>query len=430
MMNRPTLASPVSPTTKQNSRRQKLRRSRWRNAVLAAAFAMQTTTKNSTACSLAANRHRRLLIVGLGRVGTQVAEQARDSQQFERIVGTVRRKRSSGSDEENGLENHSMAADGVGINPESIGGPIETCLFDELTSNIVDASTHILFTIPAPDPDARTMIEHVIIPALRCPPPTFTDIRQLEDRGGPHRRWIGVVSTTGVYGNHDGALVTEESECRCDPDSSAGRLLDFEHRWKRFAQEIDSEDTATSWRVRIFRSAGIYGDTRSALHTVFRDGAPLAEKNDKSSSALSMVADSTSLPCDVTNRIHEVDLAASIVSSMLKDVEDDKEASYFRVYNVADDLPESRRVVMEYAARLLHDKGADLSNAGMKDRKPTILDTTKRSRRRVQDRKLVSNARLKEELLPALSSPTYKEGLSQILLHPKAPWQPSVPNVF
>jgi hypothetical protein len=387
-------------------------------------------TKNAIACSLAANRPHRLLIVGLGRVGTQVAEQALDSQQFERIVGTVRRKRSSGSDDEKGLADHSMAEEGVGINPESIGVPIETCFFEELNSNLVEAATHILFTIPAPDPDARTMIEHVIIPALRCPPPSLTDILQLEDRGGPLRRWIGVVSTTSVYGNHDGALVTEESECRCDPDGSAGRLLDFENHWKRFAQEIGSEDTAANCRVRIFRSAGIYGDTRSALHTVFRDGASLTEKNDESSSAISMVADSTSLPCDVTNRIHEVDLAASIVSSMLKDVEDDKEAPYFRVYNVADDLPESRRVVMEYAARLLHDKGADLSNAGTKDRKPTNLDTTKRSRRRIQDRKLVSNARLKEELLPALSYPTYKEGLGQILLHPKAPWQPSLPNVF
>jgi hypothetical protein len=352
-----------------------------------------------------------------------VAEQALGSQQFERIVGTVRRKRSIDRDEKDHASD-SVAADVVGITPAP--RTIETCWFEELNSKVVEASTHILFTIPAPDPDAWAKIEHVIIPALRRPPSPLKDTLQAEGLGGPRGRWIGVVSTTGVYGNHDGALVTEESECRCDPDSSAGPLLDFENQWERIAK-----DAPTSCRVRIFRSAGIYGATRSALHTAFREGALATRKDDESNAELFMAAgtDSTSLPSDVTNRVHEVDLAAAIVSSMLKEDEDGTETPVFRVYNVADDLPESRRTVMEYAARLLHDMGADLAMVGKKDRKPTHLDSTPRSRRRIKDQKLVSNARLKEELLSSLAYPTYKEGLAQILLYPEAPWQPSLPDV-
>jgi hypothetical protein len=416
----------ASPS-KRNSRH-RLRTSRWNAALAATSVGLSIahwTTKNAIACSLPVSRHHRLLIVGLGRVGTHVAEQALGSQQFERIVGTVRRKRSIDRDEK-GHASDSVAADVVGITPAPTGGTIETCWFEELNSKVVEASTHILFTIPAPDPDAWAKIEDVIIPALRRPPSPLKDTVQSDGRVGPHRRWIGVVSTTGVYGNHDGALVTEESECRCDPDSSAGPLLDFENHWERFAQ-----DTLTSCRVRIFRSAGIYGATRSALHTVFRVGVPVTRKDDKSSAQLSIVAgtDSASLPSDVTNRVHEVDLAAAIVSSMLKEDEDDSEAPIYRVYNVADDLPESRRAVMEYAARLLRDMGADLSIVGKKDRKPTNLDSTQRSRRRIKDQKLVSNARLKEELLSSLAYPTYKKGLAQILLYPEAPWQSSLPDV-
>jgi hypothetical protein len=95
-----------------------------------------------------------------------------------------------------------------------------------------------------------------------------------------------------------------------------------------------------------------------------------------------------------------------------------------QTFNVADDLPESRRTVMDHAVRLLQEIGVDVSVGS----DGSTVDGTGRSRRRGQDRKLVSNKKMKEVLLPALRYPTYREGLSQIVKHPGAPWNLQSPR--
>jgi dTDP-4-dehydrorhamnose reductase len=267
-----------------------------------------------------------------------------------------------------------------------------------LSREHVKAATHILFTIPAPNAVAWEKIHAVVTPVILADASSAVD-----GATTPRSKWIGIVSTTGVYGNHEGSWVTEDSACLCEPNTSAGRLLDFEAHWTQVVAHGQLRA-----RVRIFRCAGIYGNTRSALHTIFRRGYDASDQGQASDS-------------DVTNRIHEEDLATTILSSMLKGDECDCDVQTF---NIADDLPESRRTVMDHAARLLQEIGLDVSVGS----DGSAMDETGRSTRRGQDRKLVSNKKMKEVLLPALRYPTYREGLSQIVKHPGAPWNLQSPR--
>jgi nucleoside-diphosphate-sugar epimerase len=215
--------------------------------------------------------------------------------------------------------------------------------------------------------------------------------------------------------------MTEDSECRPEPDSSASRCLEYEAAWCRRA-------TKYGHHLSIFRCAGIYGPTRSAVHTVFQKGMPLQSStpqnnnsdNDNDSNK-PVLLDLTGL----TNRIHEEDLAACVVASMLME-EQDKEKKDPRtagtiIYNLADDQPESRGVVLEYASDLLKSihvpvmTRSSVAEEGM----------SSRARRRRTDVKRVSNQKMKDVLSSHLRYPTYKEGLEAILNDPASPWHPN-----
>src|SRR3546814_7485882 len=82
---------------------------------------------------------------------------------------------------------------------------------------------------------------------------------------GPTLRWVGYLSTTGVYGDRGGAWVDERSEP--GPGSPrARRRLDAERGW----QEMGRTHRIP---VHVFRLPGIYGpgrsqfDARSEEHT-------------------------------------------------------------------------------------------------------------------------------------------------------------------
>jgi len=207
-----------------------------------------------------------LLILGLGRVGSEVARQS--TGMFDTVTGTVRR---TAPDEE--------------TKPES-SDTVRMVSFQDTASILETAESccsHLLVTVPpAPNVDDQLLLDQVLDSvterlAANC--------------------WIGVLSTTGVYGNHNGAWVTEESSCLATT-SSASRYLEYEEQWKLRAAHYGNH------ALYLFRCAGIYGANRSALHTVFRKGMPPTKQ----------VTDATTF--DVTNRIHVHDLAAAVVASM------------------------------------------------------------------------------------------------------------------
>jgi nucleoside-diphosphate-sugar epimerase len=65
--------------------------------------------------------------------------------------------------------------------------------------------------------------------------------------------WVGCLSTTGVYGDHEGGWVDEESALAPVNDRS---------RWRAAAE---AAWLASGLAVQVFRLAGIYGPGRSAL---------------------------------------------------------------------------------------------------------------------------------------------------------------------
>lgn len=309
-----------------------------------------------------------LFIFGLGRVGLECGRQSLPH--FDVVRGTVRRNEESSKEAGADKITRILIAD------------------REAYQKALQGATHVLWTIPLqmePDPALQTLWNDFV--------------------GASKVGWKGFVSTTGVYGNHNGNWVTEESDLKCTPQSNA-------HLYKQAEEELWQRQSSFDGIVSSFRCAGIYDAHRSALHTVYRQGRP--PRSSKS--------DSDAMEETPTNRIHTHDIARAIVASMVTCCSDSrgKNTPLDLVYNLADDEPAPRSLVLNYAADLLQ---GILPNREFEVEAPSAsTTTTRRERRRLSDRKLVSNRRVKEELLPNFIYPTYREGLEAILLNPDTPW--------
>jgi nucleoside-diphosphate-sugar epimerase len=189
-------------------------------------------------------------------------------------------------------------------------------------------------------------------------------------------RWVGYLSTTGVYGDRGGGWVDETSELV--PSGERGRRrVTAESGWLELHRR-------SGVPVHIFRLAGIYGPGRSALETV-RQGR--AQRVDK--------------PGQVFSRIHVTDIVAVLRASMARP---DPGA----VYNVCDDDPAPPEAVIAYACTLL---GAPLPPLVPFDR----AELSEMARSFYDDNKRVSNRRIKEALGVRLAYPSYKDGLRALL---------------
>ncbi len=185
-------------------------------------------------------------------------------------------------------------------------------------------------------------------------------------------RWIGYLSTVGVYGNHDGAWVDETAPTRPTSPRLQQRLR-AERAWLDLGQTLQTP-------VHLFRLAGIYGPGRNAL-TKLQQGT----------------AKRVIRPGLVWNRIHVADLVSILAASLQK-------PRAGAVYNVSDDLPAPPQDVVTFAAQLL----------GVEPPPPIRLDAPELSALEQSfytDHKRVCNRRVKEELGVTLQFPTYHEGL-------------------
>ncbi len=126
-------------------------------------------------------------------------------------------------------------------------------------------------------------------------------------------RWMGYLSSTGVYGDVGGAWVDESAPLK-------GR------RGGRNAADLAWQGLRVD--VRVFRLPGIYGPGRSALERV-REGK--AHRVDS--------------PAQIFSRVHVDDIVRGIVASF--------EAGPAGVFNLADDHPAPQNSVIEYACELL-----------------------------------------------------------------------------
>lgn len=138
--------------------------------------------------------------------------------------------------------------------------------------------------------------------------------------GAPALRWVGYLSTVGVYGDHQGAWVDESAETRPKSRRSALRV-DAEQDWLSFGR-------SRGLPVAVLRLSGIYGPGRNALVNLEKGTARRLVK-----------------PGQVFNRIHVADIAGALGHLAGGDLGG--------IYNVTDDEPAPPQDVVAYAARLM-----------------------------------------------------------------------------
>ena len=195
-------------------------------------------------------------------------------------------------------------------------------------------------------------------------------------RRAPSIRWAGYLSTVGVYGDHGGGWVDEETPPA--PVSERGRRrLAAERAWLGL-------HARTGLPVHVFRLPGIYGPGRS----------PLEKAREGRRKAL-VVKDG-----QVFSRIHVDDLVAALLASIDR-------PHPGRIYNVVDDEPAPPHEVALHACRLLGIEPPPLVPFDEAELSPMARSFYGESKR-------VSNRRLKEELDWRPKYPTYREGLKAL----------------
>ena len=175
-------------------------------------------------------------------------------------------------------------------------------------------------------------------------------------------KWLGYLSSTGVYGDTGGAWVDETA-----PIGTGRRTA---------RSEADLAWQAAG--AHVFRLPGIYGPGRSPLDRV-------------ASGAAHRIA----LPGQVFSRVHVADIASGVIAGF---------AAPAGVYNLADDLPVSQNAVIEEACRLLGRAPPPLLSLEEANLSPMARAFYAENRR-------VANGKARRVLVWAPLYPTYVAGL-------------------
>ncbi|MDX1780150.1 MAG: SDR family oxidoreductase [Thalassovita sp.] len=221
----------------------------------------------------------------------------------------------------------------------------------------LDAASHILISA-GPDENGD--------PTLRL----YRDqIAQRADRF----EWVGYLSTTGVYGDHQGGWVDETTPLT--PSTRRGQMrVDAEAQWQ----------SIPGLPLHIFRLAGIYGPGRGPFAKVRGGTARRIVK-----------------PGQVFSRIHVEDIAQVLAASIARP---DPGA----IYNLCDDDPAPPEDVIAYAAELLN---LPIPPAEAFD----TAEMTPMARSFYAESKRVRNDRIKTDLGVRLRYPDYRRGLQALL---------------
>ena len=161
----------------------------------------------------------------------------------------------------------------------------------EAVESALSESSHVLSSVP-PDPAGGDPVLGAYGAALGS-------------------KWIGYLSSSGVYGDTGGAWVDETAPI------GTGRR----------AARSDADLAWQAAGAHVFRLPGIYGPGRSPLDRVASGAAHRID-----------------LPGQVFSRVHVEDTACGVIAGF---------SAPAGVYNLADDLPVSQNAVIEEACRLL-----------------------------------------------------------------------------
>ncbi|MDA7426812.1 SDR family oxidoreductase [Thalassococcus lentus] len=185
--------------------------------------------------------------------------------------------------------------------------------------------------------------------------------------------WAGYLSTTGVYGDHAGGWVTEDTPLTPSTKRGVARVA-AEARWR----------AVPDLPLHIFRLAGIYGPGRGPFQKVQAGTARRIIK-----------------PGQVFSRCHVEDIAQVLEASILR-------PNPGAAYNICDDDPAPPQDVLAYAADLL----------GVPRPPEVAFDQAEMSpmaRSFYAESKRVSNERIKTELGVRLLYPDYRTGLQAVM---------------
>jgi nucleoside-diphosphate-sugar epimerase len=297
--------------------------------------------------SIAAQETMRLFCFGFGYSARALARSMRGAAC--RVAGTVR-----GADTARAL---------AGDNVEGFAFDGAAPMAD--AAEALRGTTHLLVSTP-PDAKGDPVLRH-----------HAADIAALV-AASPGLRWVGYLSTTAVYGDHEGGWVDEETPTSPTSDR-ARRRVEAENAWLDLRR-------GHGVPVHVFRLAGIYGPGRNALVDVRRGEARRIRK-----------------PGQVFSRIHVDDIAAVLAASIAR-------PNPGRIYNVCDNEPAPASDVVLHACQLL---GVPPPPEIPFDEASPAMSEMARSF--YADNKRVRNDRIKRELGVILRYPNYRVGLDALV---------------
>lgn len=197
-------------------------------------------------------------------------------------------------------------------------------------------------------------------------------------------RWAGYLSSTGVYGDHGGKWVTEETP-PAPTNARARRRYQAESGWHALHRDYDLP-------LHIFRLGGIYGPGRNMLTRIARgDHVPV-------------ISDKT----PYSNRIHIADIVQALLASIHEDADPLGE-----IYNLVDDTPAPTPEVVKYCHDLLglkHPAPLTLAKSGLSAMGKSFYREDRR----------VSNQLIKDRFNLKWNYPDYKSGFESLLSEVKA----------
>jgi nucleoside-diphosphate-sugar epimerase len=232
-----------------------------------------------------------------------------------------------------------------------------------------------------PGTDLRATLEdatHLLISAGPGPDgdPVLKELEEDIARNAARLEWVGYLSTTGVYGDHQGGWVDETTPLA--PSTKRGEMrVQAEAAWQTLAAR-------TGLPLHIFRLAGIYGPGRGPFAKVRAGTARRIIKTGQ-----------------VFSRIHVEDIAQVLLASI-------KAPRTGAIYNLCDDDPAPPQDVIGHAADLL---GLPVPEAIPFEQ----AEMTPMARSFYAESKKVRNDLIKSELGVQLRYPDYRAGLKALL---------------
>ena len=280
-------------------------------------------------------RMKKLLIYGYGYTASYLAETLNTENYL--IIGSSREEKKFNSDNKKvKFINNNL---------------VNNCL-------LKDDITHILVSVPPND------LGDIFIQNYRD---IITKNKNIE--------WIGYLSATNVYGDHNGELVSESSQTKPKTKKGINRLV-AEKQWLELISKFNLP-------IKIFRLAGIYGPNRNIkerlikglVKNIFKEG-------------------------QFFSRIHVEDVA-NILSLSMNNITKNK------IYNLADDFSCNLNVIIEYLCEknsLIKPAQIDFDDMSLDYKKESFFLENKR----------VDNSLVKKDLLKNFKYPSFKEGYKNL----------------